>query len=119
MKNKKQKSKKITLDGLAGLVKQGFKRNQKEMAEMTVMVKNAFQGNQDYMDLKFNAIDEKFEKIDRRFDQVDENFKQVTQKINNISLNAVDVVRVEDLEKLDNRVIVLEEKMVDLPAKKG
>lgn len=62
---------------------------------LAVMVKNGFQGTQDYMDKKFNIVDKKFD--------------QVTEKVNNISRNIVDVVRKEEFKKLESRVEKLEE----------
>ncbi len=94
----------MTMDGLASLMKQGFKKSQEDMA---VMVHDAFQSTQD-------LLVEKFEKIDEKFEKIDENFKEVKKKIDNISLNIVDVVRKEEFDKLESRVVVLE----NTPSKK-
>ena len=103
------------MDGLASLMRQGFKKNQEEMADM---VKNAFQSNQEYMDKRFDAVDKKFDAVDKRFDAMDKRFDQVVQEIHKINLNAVDVVHKEDFDKLEDRVVVLEER-ADLSGKKS
>lgn len=89
------------MDGLASLMKQGFKKNQEEMA---VMVKNAFQSNQEYMDKNFAVVNK--------------NIKEVHTEIQKINLNAVDVVRKEDFDKLESRVVDVEE-VVNLRLKKA
>jgi len=65
---KTQKNKKMTLDGLAHLIKSESKKSQEEMA---VMVKNAFQGNQEYMDKRFDAIGEDFGNVHYKLDKID------------------------------------------------
>ena len=92
----------MTLDGLASLMKQGFKKNQEEMA---IMVNTAVQSTQD---LLVEKIDKGFDQVDKRFDVVDKKFDQVTEKINNISWNIVDVVHKEEFDELEMRVGTLE-----------
>ena len=94
----------MTLDGLASLMKQGFKKNQEEMV---IMVNTAVQSTQDLLVEKIDKIDKK---MDKRFDQV-------ADKINNISRNIVDMVHKEEFDKLEMRVENLE--AVDLPDKKN
>lgn len=112
MKNQKQKSKKMTMDKLAVLMKQGFKKNQEEMA---IMVGNAFQGTQDLFVEKFNLIDKRFDILTG---EMNKNFKNVNEEINKANLNAVDVVRKEEFNALEVRVVRLEEAPV-LPSKKS
>ncbi len=54
----------------------------------------------------FNGVDKKFETLTG---EMNNNFKKVNQQINNINLNTVDVVRLEDFNKLEGRVIDVEE----------
>lgn len=119
MKKKQQQSKKMTIDGLAVLMRQGFGRMDKKIVgldekmdanheSMAVMVKNAVQGTQDLL----------VKKIDSLTDETREGFKKVNQEINKINLNLVDVVRQEDFDKLENRVVKVEETL-DLKLKKA
>jgi len=73
------------------------KMKEKDMTvrELSELMLKSFQANQEYMD--------------KNFEQVGENFKQVTQKINNISLNIVDVVRKNEFDKLKKQVFDVEE----------
>lgn len=68
---------------------------------LAILMNNAFQTNQEYMDKNFQGIR-------NNFSRVDENFKKVTQQINKINLNAVDVVRQDEFEKIEHRVEKLE-----------
>ncbi len=86
--------------------------------ELVGIMLGAFETNQKYMDKKFDSIDKKFDSIDKKFNLVGENFKEVKQKIDNISLNIVDVVRKEEFEKLETRVVDLEE-VTQLSTKKN
>ena len=103
------------MNDLADLIKQESRKNtrliksesKKSQEEMAVMVKNAFQGNQEYMDKRFESITGEMRS---GFKKADENFKQVTEKINNLSRNTVDVIHQEDFNKLESRVVSLEEK---------
>lgn len=71
----------------------------KNLNDLVKVVLDSFQSNQKYMD--------------GRFDKIDQNFNTVKKKIDNISLNIVDVVRKEDFDKLEQRVTDVEEA-VDL-----
>jgi hypothetical protein len=95
-------------------------KKEKDMTigELAIMMRDSFQGNQDYMDKKFDAIDRKFEQVDRNFKQINENFKEVYKKIDNISLNAVDTVKKEEFDKLETRVSDIEE-VVELKLKEA
>jgi tetrahydromethanopterin S-methyltransferase subunit G len=75
---------------------------------LTEMIRDSFQSNQNYMDKKFGEM---YGYMDGKFAQVDKKFEQVTEKINNISLNIVDIVRLDDFEKLKDRVEVVEESL--------
>src|SRR2546425_1062205 len=57
---------------------------------LAIMMKNAFQSNQEYMEKNFDAIEG--------------NFKEVKQQIDNISKNTVDVIHQEEFDKLEDRV---------------
>ena len=100
----KQESRK-NLNGLTRLVKSESEKSQQEMA---VMVKNAFQGNQEYMDNRFDVLTT----------EMRGGFEIVNKEINKINLNAVDVVRKEDFDKLESRMVDVEE-IVNLQLKKG
>ncbi len=71
------------------------KRTDTKIDELAVLMHDAFQSNQDYMD--------------KKFDQIDKKFTEVKGAINNINLNIVDVVRLEDFNKLEERMIDVEE----------
>lgn len=105
MKNmKKQKDKKMTIDGLAVLMKEGFsgidkkfnridKKLETNQEEMATMVKNAFQGNQEYMDRNFKALGEdlhhahyKLDKIDKKLDGQEKTIFDHDQKIDRIEV---------------------------------
>lgn len=75
---------------------------------LAILVKNAFQGNQEYMDKRFDNLT----------GEMRGGFKQVTEKINNLSKNTVDVIHQEAFDKLESRVIDLEE-IAQLPVKKS
>jgi len=79
---KKKKSKKTT--NLDGVVK---------------IMLDAFQSNQEYMDKRFDNLT----------GEMRSGFSQVTEKINNLSRNTVDVIHQEEFDKLENRVVGLEE----------
>lgn len=81
---KKTKEKDMTVKKLAGLMLKSFDTAQKH-------------------------VNGRFGEVGKRFDAVDKKFDQVTEKINNISLNAVDVVRMKDFEELKDRVTDAEE----------
>ncbi len=86
------------MDGLASLMKQGFKKNQEEMA---VMVENAFQGNQEYMDKNFKAISEdlghvhyKLDKIDKKLDSHEKTIFNHDGRIDKLEIDAKKVKKV-------------------------
>ena len=81
----------MTLDMLALMIGEGFNGVDKKFAGI---------------DQKFAVMDQKFEKITKEMNQ---NFSEVKQQINTININAVDVVRKEDFDKLENRVVDVEE----------
>ena len=85
----------MTIDELAVLMKQGFgmidKKLEASEESMAVMVKNAFQGNQEYMDKRFNAIGEdlghvhyKLDRIDKKLDSQEKTVFNHDQKIDRI-----------------------------------
>ncbi len=82
------------------------KKNKKEVTtlnEVVGIMLDAFQSNQEYMD--------------KNFKQINENFREVNKKIDNISLDIVDIVRKDDFEKLEDRVTIVEE-VLDLKLRK-
>ena len=85
--------------------------------ELAALINSSFQVNQDGMIKRFEYIDKRFEHMDKRFDALTEEmrsgFKKVSSQIDKINLNAVDVVRKEEFEKLETRVTDVEE-MVNL-----
>lgn len=92
MAKEKSKNKKMTLDGLAVLMKQGFgmvdkkfgaidKKLEANQESMAVMVKNAFQGNQEYMDKKFGAIDGNLNSIAEEFRGVHYKLDKIDKKL--------------------------------------
>ncbi len=89
----------MTLDKLALMIGKGFNGVDKRFAEINA------------------TMNEKFEAVDKRFDRVDAKFEQVTKQINNISLSIVDVVHQEEFDKLESRVITVEEKVGLAPKK--
>src|SRR5579863_949338 len=105
MEDKKQKNKKMTLDALASMIGQGFNG-----------VDKRFEG----MDQRFTGVDQAIAGIDQRFAKMDQKiealttevrngFKKVHKEISKINLNVVDVVRMEDFNKLEKRVVDAEE----------
>ena len=106
---KEQQNKKMTMDGLARLIKSESQKNQKELAGTVKIMLDAFQSNQEYMDKRFDNL----------AGEVRGGFKQVTEKINNLSRDAADVVRQEDFDKLETRMVVVEEAVVNLRLKKS
>ena len=113
MKNQKENNN-ITRRDLVDILDKKFQDNQKSLLKhidrklkdsqesMAIIVNNSTQATQDLL----------LEKMNQRFDAVDEKFREVTKQINKINLNAVDVVRQEEFEKLGGRVVKLEEKLV-------
>lgn len=99
----------MTLDSLALAMEKGFKRADKKLNDVVKIMLNSFQSNQDYMDKKFDSIDNKFDSIDKKFRTVDRSFTEVKKKIDNVSLNIVDIVRQEEFGKLEQRVTDVEE----------
>ena len=73
--------------------------------ELVGIMLGAFDSNQKYMDTKFDVIDKRFETITG---VMNKNFKEVKEQINNINKNIVDVVRLEDFNKLEVRVEKIE-----------
>lgn len=71
-------------------------------------MKDAFQSNQEYMDKRFDMLT-----VEMR-----DGFRKVNTEINKINLNAVDVVRKEEFDKLETRVEDAEEAL-DLKLKKA
>src|SRR3989344_6846175 len=114
MKHQKQKNNNITKQELADILDQKFRKNQKSLLNsidkrlevhqesMAIMVGNAFQATQD-------LFVEKFNQIDKRFDGVNKNIKELHQQVQKNNLNLVDVVRKEEFDKLESRVVTLEE----------
>ena len=101
-------------------MKKEIKEKDMKVGELAVLMRDAFQSSQDYMDKKFNSIDEKFDSIDKKFDSIDKkfdslagqmnkNFSEVKKQIDNINRNNVDVVHQEDFDKLEQRVVDVEE----------
>ncbi len=94
----------MTIDELAVVVKQGFKKNQTEMAGTVKIMLDAFQSNQEYMD--------------KNFDIVNKNIKEIHKEVQKVNLNIVDVVHKEEFDKLDSRMVDVEE-VVKLRLKKA
>lgn len=69
--------------------------------ELAIIMRDAFQTNQEYMDKNFQQISENFK-------QVDVNFQEIKEKIDNLSKNTVDVVHQEEFDKLETRVTDVE-----------
>lgn len=70
--------------------------------ELVGIMLGAFESNQKYMDKNFNVVNN--------------NIKEIHREVQKINLNMVDVVRTEELDKLESRVVKLE-KVLDLPKK--
>ena len=72
------------------------------------MINKGFQTTQDLFVGEIKVLKE----------EMNNNFKKVNQQINNINRNVVDVVRLEDFNKLDGRVVDIEE-LINLKVKKS
>ena len=100
--NRKNKDKKVTtINDLAVLINTNFKKSQnhtnKKNDELVGIMFKAFDSNQKYMDKRFDIVTEEMRE---GFKKTSENFKEVSKKIDNISLNIVDVVRKEEFDNL-------------------
>ncbi len=83
-----------------------IKEKDMKVSELAVLMRDAFQSNQNYTDKKFNAIDGKFISLTG---EMNTNFAEVKKQIDKININAVDVVRTEEFDKLEDRVTDVEE----------
>src|SRR3989344_1857411 len=85
MDKKKQKNKKVTMDGLANLMREGFKKTQDQMAknqeDIAIMVNTAVQGTQDLLVERIDQLDRKFE---GKFEEVDKKFEGINYKLDKI-----------------------------------
>lgn len=82
---------------------------------LAVIMQDSFQTNQEYMDKRFTEV---HEKMDTNFKQIKENFTEVKRQIDNLSRNIVDVVHQEQFDKLETRVVDVEE-VLDLKLKRA
>lgn len=105
----KENKKITTIDDLAVLINTNFQKTQKHTNkkndELVGIMFKTFDSNQKYMDKRFDQVDKKCEVLTN---EMNKNFGEVTKKINNISLNIVDVVRKEEFDKLEIRVSSIE-----------
>ncbi len=90
--------------------------------EVVVIMRDAFQSNQDLIMGEIGSLKSEFGSLKSEVGslrkEMRSGFEQVTQKISNLSRNAVDVVRQEDFDKLESRVVDLEE-ITQLSVKKS
>ena len=102
MANEKPVSKKDIQELLDGQTKSILgavdKKVDVKVSELAVLMRDAFQTNQDLFVGEIKLLKE----------DMNGKFKQVVDKIDNLSRNAVDVVRQEEFNKLDKRVTDVE-----------
>jgi len=110
MERKKKKA--ITLDGLAGLMEKGFKKQEKRtdglvktMNQFAVSVDKRF-GN---IDMRFGNIDRRFDSMDRRFDKIDRRFDKIETDICDIK-EEIHKMRIE-MRGVWSKLEELEQKM--------
>lgn len=115
MAEKKQKNK-ITMDGLANLIRQ---ESQQNLNKLTRLVKSESKKNQEEMGkMVVNAFQEAQNLFVNRFEQMDKKIDGIHKEVQKVNLNIVDVVRKEEFDKLENRVVGVEET-VNLQLKKA
>jgi septal ring factor EnvC (AmiA/AmiB activator) len=120
-------SSKITLEGLSGKfdqlaaqmlqgfkqVQNGFKRVNKNFAEMAVMINSAFQEKEDMDAKRFKNIDVRFEEVNHRFEQVDMRFSSLDRRVDQIAEDVGDIKKeIRPIKtqqaKLSKRVLAVE-----------
>lgn len=89
MNKKIRKTKGVTIDALAGMVKKGF----------------------DHMDERFNQHDKRFDILEKRFDILEKRFDILSQDHEDIKLRLGNVAYRFELAELERRVNILERKV--------
>ena len=87
-------------------MKNNIKEKDMSVHELADLMLKSFDTAQKHINERFERVDKKFETLTTEMSQ---NFTEVKKQIEKININAVDVVRQEEFNELENRMVDVEE----------